>query len=153
MINKKSLSTPRIATRISLSQALIGVLCAATVLLGVVLSSCKKDTPTSPPAGGGNQVTVTLREYTITMSDTIKGGLTDFKVSNIGTMTHNFGIEGNGIDTALTNNLAPSGIGTLELTLAAGTYHVYCPIANHQALGMSRQLTVKMSSAAVGQGD
>ena len=36
----------------------------------------------------------------------------------------------------------PGSSGALTVSLAAGSYDVYCPIANHQSLGMDVHITV-----------
>jgi len=96
-------------------------------------------TPTEQPA---NTVQVVESEFKIDMPTSIPAGPTIFKITNQGTVQHNFEIEGQGIKKELEGNLNPGESTKLQVNLQPGTYHIYCPVDNHENLGMSLQLTV-----------
>jgi uncharacterized cupredoxin-like copper-binding protein len=88
------------------------------------------------------QVPVSESEFVIEMPQTIAAGPVTFAVTNDGTITHSFEIEGNGIEEELEAPLEPGQTGMLTVDLAPGTYEVYCPIANHAEMGMRVDVTV-----------
>jgi uncharacterized cupredoxin-like copper-binding protein len=88
-------------------------------------------------------VEVHLTEYKIEMPTLISTGATTFNVTNTGTETHGFEIEGNGIEKALKPRLKKGENGSLQVDLKPGTYKVYCPVIGHKWHGMSLDLTVK----------
>lgn len=90
------------------------------------------------------QTHVRLTEYRIEMPDSLTAGTTIFHVVNEGKEKHSFEIEGEGMEWELDRELDPGATGTLQVDLRAGSYRVYCPVANHATEhGMSRQLTVR----------
>ena len=101
------------------------------------------------PAGSaeGTTVEVALSEFAIEMPDSVPAGPVTFVITNVGSVGHSFaieGIEGGRVDGVL----APGSTATLELELPAGTFEVFCPVANHRELGMSLELTVTEDGAA-----
>ncbi len=88
------------------------------------------------------EVTVGLKDFFLD-PDRIaaKAGGVVFNLVNEGRYTHDFRVEGNGVDEK-----APKvGIGhslRWEITLAAGTYQISCPISNHADRGMNGTLVV-----------
>ena len=81
-------------------------------------------------------------EYKISLSrTTFSPGQVTFVAENKGTMTHALGIRGPGVDTT-TDDLAEGSSARLTVTLAKGSYDIYCPIADHQSLGMDIHITV-----------
>lgn len=95
-----------------------------------------------PPGPGGTVVEARLSEYKIEMPASLRAGTITFRVTNAGTMEHNFVVEGQGIKRTLDNNLQPNETNTLQVNLTPGTYQVYCPIDDHRSLGMLVNLTV-----------
>ena len=93
-------------------------------------------------AAAGEQVDVSLIEFAIDMPATVPAGEVTFSVTNDGTITHSFEVEGNGLEEELASPLSPGQSGTLTVDLAPGTYEIYCPIGNHADLGMRVELTV-----------
>ena len=87
-------------------------------------------------------VTVTLAkpsEFKITLSKkTIGKGLTTFKVTNKGKLSHDFKISGR-----KTRMLSTGKSATLRTTLRAGKYSFICTVPGHAAAGMKGVLTVK----------
>ncbi len=99
--------------------------------------------PDGTPTGAGEcVVAVTETEFTIEMPDTLPAGPIVFRVTNAGTVEHNFEVEGQGIEEEFEENLRPGETKELRLDLRAGTYEVYCPVGNHKDRGMSLELTV-----------
>jgi plastocyanin/quercetin dioxygenase-like cupin family protein len=94
------------------------------------------------PAGEAATVAVELSEFEIDMPETLPAGPTTFVVTNVGTIVHNFEVEGEGIEVALDAPLSPGESASLTVDLVPGTYEVYCPVANHHDLGMVVELTV-----------
>lgn len=87
-------------------------------------------------------VTVTLAkpsEFKITLSKkTIGKGLTTFKVTNKGALSHDFKISGR-----KTRMLSTGKTATLRTTLKKGKYSYICTVPGHAAAGMKGVLTVK----------
>ncbi len=90
-------------------------------------------------------VEVSLVEYDIDMPTTLPPGHTVFRVTNEGTMEHNFEVEGQGREEMFPQNLQPGEMQTMDVDLQAGTYVVYCPVGDHQSRGMQMSLTVAAS--------
>ena len=89
-------------------------------------------------------VQVTLAEYRISgLPETLMPGQVTFNVSNAGTHEHSFEVEGEGIERALDRPLQPGQSAKLVVDLRAGTYKVYCPVADHEDRGMTRPLVVQ----------
>jgi predicted lipoprotein with Yx(FWY)xxD motif/uncharacterized cupredoxin-like copper-binding protein len=102
-------------------------------------------TPAASPAASptaGNVVEVSLTEFAIDMPTELPAGPTTFNITNAGSATHNFEIEGQGIEMELEENLAGGESGTLTVDLQPGTYEIYCPVGNHADMGMELELTV-----------
>jgi uncharacterized cupredoxin-like copper-binding protein len=87
-------------------------------------------------------LTVTLgkpSELKITISKkTIAKGLTTFKVTNKGKLSHDFKIAGR-----KTRMLSTGKSATLRTTLKKGKYAFLCTVPGHAAAGMKGVLTVK----------
>ena len=92
----------------------------------------------------GEEVEVSLSEFTIDMPDELPAGPTTFAISNDGGTEHSFEIESEdmGFEEGLDENLDPGESATLEVDLEPGTYEVYCPVGNHREQGMELELTV-----------
>jgi hypothetical protein len=97
------------------------------------------------PASGVNVVGVTLNEFSINMPTELPAGPTQFNITNVGNLPHNFVIEGQGISGQLDTNLEPRTSGQLSGDLVPGTYTVFCPVGNgaHRANGMEITITVQ----------
>ena len=96
----------------------------------------------TPTTAVEDAVEVSLTEFAIEMPTELSAGPTTFEITNIGTVEHNFEVEGQGIEEELPQNLAPRASGSLTVDLAPGTYEVYCPVGNHEEMGMRLELTV-----------
>jgi plastocyanin len=114
-------------------------LIAALVLLFVAATS-----------GSAQGITVTLTEWKVELSkDTVKAGSVTFRVTNDGSMAHSLYVKGAGVAKG-TRDLAKGESAALTLQLKAGTYDVYCPMAegSHQVAGMDHKIVVAAADAA-----
>jgi uncharacterized cupredoxin-like copper-binding protein len=105
--------------------------------------SADAETAATAPNSAKGPVEVKLTEYKIEMPTLMGTGTTTFNVTNTGSETHGFEIEGNGIEKALKPKLKKGEHGSLQVDLKPGTYKVYCPVIGHKWHGMSLDLTVK----------
>ncbi|MBO2456000.1 hypothetical protein [Actinomadura violacea] len=98
----------------------------------------------SPSTKGMTTVTVTEKEYSLSLSTTtFKPGMYTFVAKNAGTMMHGLAISGPGISgTKEIKGVKPGSSADLKVPLKAGTYQMWCPVDNHKALGMKTQITV-----------
>jgi uncharacterized cupredoxin-like copper-binding protein len=102
----------------------------------------------APEAGGGPTLAqgatqeVDLIEYQINLPETLPAGRTTFNIENGGKEEHAFVIEGNGIEKK-SAELQRGDTTSLDVTLAPGTYTIYCPVDGHKDKGMKRTLTVR----------
>jgi plastocyanin len=99
-------------------------------------------TPVEGEAAESFAVEVILTEWAIDMPTSVPAGTVIFTVTNTGTVSHNFEIEGNDIEQTFETDLAPGETRVLEVELQPGTYEVYCPVSGHAENGMERELTV-----------
>lgn len=88
-------------------------------------------------------VQVTLADHEIRMTDQLQQGQVTFNITNSGAHEHSFEIEGNGIEKTLDRPLQPAQSAKLVVDITAGTYKVYCPVADHEERGMTRALVVR----------
>jgi hypothetical protein len=94
-------------------------------------------------------VTVTLKEYKIASAAKLKAGKVTLAVVNKGKIPHALEIAGPGLRKK-TAMLAPGKTAKLTVSLKDGSYSLWCPVANHAALGM--KLTAKIGSVAAAGG-
>lgn len=99
-------------------------------------------TATSAPAA--QTVTFTETEFKIdTASTNLKAGSYTFDVENKGQFTHDLHIATpDGSEIGATSVIQPGGSATLQVTLKAGTYTIWCAVDSHRARGMQGTLTV-----------
>jgi uncharacterized cupredoxin-like copper-binding protein len=123
-----------------------GRLVMATVVF--VLAGCSTRTappPTGPQpaAGSGTQVTATLTDFHIELSQqSFSAGTYTFLAKNTGKVTHSLEIVRADVVDYRTDNIQPGKSDQITVVLTAGTYDVYCPVGNHRSQGMSMELTV-----------
>jgi plastocyanin len=89
-------------------------------------------------------VATKLSEFKIELAkDTVKAGRVSFQITNIGSTSHQLRIEGNGFkkETAV---IPARQAAVLTVTLAPGTYDVFCPMSedSHKMAGMAKKLVV-----------
>lgn len=87
-------------------------------------------------------VQVELHDFRLVPNEiTVKAGIVTFVLKNEGRYTHDFRVEGQGIDEK-----APKvGRGRereWQITLPPGSYEISCPVSNHSSRGMTGTLTV-----------
>ncbi len=108
-----------------------------------------EETPDAEEDPEPEGVRVTLDEFTIRLSSSIPAGETTFVITNSGSVNHSFVVVGAEAEAALDSPVAPGETAELTVDLPAGTYQILCPVANHDTLGMTRELVVTDS----GEGD
>jgi uncharacterized cupredoxin-like copper-binding protein len=109
---------------------------------------------TAAAKGGAVVKTIQIseKEFSLTPSSAklSQTGTYEFQVSNAGTITHAFEIEGNGVEEK-TGDIAPGASKTLRVTLSAeGSYEMYCPIDGHKGQGMKGTITVGKAAGSGG---
>jgi uncharacterized cupredoxin-like copper-binding protein len=125
---------------------LVGAL--ATTALAVVAcgggsgGGSAASTPT--PKATAQNVTFTETEFKIdTASTSLKAGDYVFQVVNSGKFPHDLHIATpDGSEIAHTDMLQAGQSGSIQVTLKAGTYQMWCAVDGHRARGMQGTLTV-----------
>jgi uncharacterized cupredoxin-like copper-binding protein len=111
------------------------------VALGVVTFAVSVPAAARTSAVSATVVTVTAgkpSEFRFTLSkNSVKAGAVTFKVSNKGTIPHDFKIAGK-----KTKLLQPGKSATLNVTLTKGKKPYQCTVTGHAAGGMKGTLTV-----------
>ena len=115
------------------SFALFAAMVTAVIVFGVEKSEAS-----------GQTVPVTESEFKITVpAEKLAAGEFTFDVRNDGKIQHDLVVSGSGVKgTAKTPLLNAGQSGKLTVTLAAGTYTLYCSVPGHRAAGMVAKLTV-----------
>jgi plastocyanin len=95
--------------------------------------------------GGGETLDVSLVDFRIEPANpTVGAGTVTFNVSNDGQAPHNLEVEGPTGEAELEQDLAPGESGELTVDLSEpGTYTWYCPVGDHESLGMVGEVTVE----------
>jgi plastocyanin len=131
----------------------------ATATPGMDMGTMPPTDPTSAeaaltvaaPASGESaakaiEVQATLREWALDLKQTeVPAGPVRFVITNQGRFAHNFTIKdaNNNVLGKTPTFAADKGPQTIEVTLAPGTYTVYCSLPGHAAQGQQNTLTVK----------
>ena len=121
------------------------LLLLAVLAAALSLTACGGDSGNAPAAPQEQtvQVQVKVTDDHIQMPTELPSGMAMFEVTNAGTHEHSFGITGPGGDKVLEKNLQPGETETLEMTLDAGTYRIYCPVDQQHGDPMQMALNVK----------
>jgi plastocyanin len=100
---------------------------------------------TTAAGGGGETVKVSATDFKFDPSDpTVAPGEATFDVTNDGETLHNLEVEGPSGEAELPEDLQPGDSGSFSVDLSEpGTYKFYCPVGNHEDLGMVGEVTVK----------
>ena len=128
----------------------------AALLSALLLVGCGSGTGSSDggrssgtaPADSGSSssgvaVAVVEKEFSIELSKTrLNPGTYTFKVENRGQAPHNLIIEGPGVDATSSSTLQGGESDELTVTLAKGSYEVWCGIGSHRAQGMATTVQV-----------
>ena len=89
-------------------------------------------------------VNVILKNGDLGFKELTVEGATRFEIENAGTADHAFEIEGEigGEEFEVASPvLKPGEKAVLIVGLPAGTYEVYCPVADHKEMGMAGEIT------------
>lgn len=99
---------------------------------------------TPQPSATASTVTFTETEFKIdTASTSLKAGDYTFQVQNKGQFPHDLHIATpDGSEVGKTDVINAGGSGTIQVTLKAGTYTIWCAVDAHKARGMQGTLTV-----------
>jgi plastocyanin len=90
----------------------------------------------------GREVQLELRDFELVPADiTVSAGEVTFTLVNAGRFTHDFRVEGEGVDEK-SPRVAAGRTDEWSITLAPGIYHISCPISNHEDRGMIGTMTV-----------
>jgi len=101
-----------------------------------------------PGPTSGNQITVLETEFHLALPrTTFTPGSYTFTAVDKGQIAHALSISGPGVN-ATTKTLTPGQSASITVTLAAGSYDLFCPIDSHKSLGMNQEITVSGSAAA-----
>jgi len=117
------------------------ILGIATLVVGCTSSQNSQGGTTYTRTANGSYVTVVEDEYHIHMPTAFPAGVVTFHITNMGEHAHNFKITGMGVAQQLASDIPPGGTMDMNVSLAAGTYHVICPIIGHADLGMRLDVT------------
>jgi len=100
-------------------------------------------TSTAPPAAS-QTVNFTETEFKITTTSTsLKAGDYTFQVQNQGAFPHDLHVTTpDGSEIGKTDVIQPKGSGSVQVSLKAGTYTLYCAVDGHRAQGMVSTLNV-----------
>lgn len=102
----------------------------------------------APAQQAGPAATVRVREVEFKIvpvpAALPKAGRVTFVVDNAGKIQHDLALQGTGVSAATkTPLISPGQTAKLSVTLAAGTYTLYCTVPGHRAAGMVAKLVVK----------
>jgi Uncharacterized copper-binding protein len=126
------------------SFVLFAAMVTAVIVFGVESEAKGAEGPASTVAPPGHTVPVSETEFKITLSaEKLAPGKVTFAVTNAGKIPHDLVVSGSGVTgSAKTPLLNPGQTAKLTVTLAAGSYTLYCSVPGHRAAGMSAKLTV-----------
>lgn len=107
-------------------------------------SSTPVSTPTPAPLPSRTNVDLTdIREWSVRPSyRTLAAGRIDFNVNNRGEDDHDLTVRDASRNLGQLP-LAPGETDTLTLTLAAGSYTLFCSLPGHEAAGMAAAISVR----------
>jgi plastocyanin len=115
------------------------VLSVALLATGVLVAGCSS----SKKSSGGTAVTASEKEYKIILSQTsFKPGTYTFTIKNVGARKHDLVFNGPGLSNRRSALVNPGSSGTETVTLAPGTYDVFCDVPTHKANCMDLHITV-----------
>jgi plastocyanin len=97
-------------------------------------------------SASSHTIKVQEKEFSITLPGlkTVAPGKVTFDVTNVGKIPHDVAIEGGKVTgPTKTSTIAAGKTATLTVSLAKGSYTLYCTIPGHRALGMVAKLVVQ----------
>ncbi len=102
------------------------------------------------PEGAAQQIDMTADDFEFDPDElTLEPGEVTFELVNDGQAPHALAVEGEGLEES-SERIDSGGSTELTVTLAEGTYEIYCPVGDHAERGMVGTLTVR---AGGGTGD
>jgi uncharacterized cupredoxin-like copper-binding protein len=112
---------------------------------GDMAATTPETTGAAGATGGGETVDVTMTDFKFDPKDpTVKPGEVTFDVVNDGETLHNMEVEGPSGEAELPEDLQPGDSGSFKVDLSEpGKYRFYCPVGNHEQLGMVGEVTVQ----------
>ena len=112
---------------------------------GGAAATTTEETTAATGGGGGETVELTATDFKFNPADpTVKPGEVTFDVTNDGETVHNLEVEGPSGEEELPEDLQPGDKDELTVDLSEpGRYRFYCPVGNHEELGMVGEVTVK----------
>jgi hypothetical protein len=124
----------------------VAVLVIAAAVIGAGSAALVAGASTS-----GSRITVTEREYRLTLSRrTFAPGTVTFVVLNRGKLAHSLAIHGPGVSRRIIGTIPPGGRRTLVVHLSSGKYSLWCPVPGHARLGMKATLTAASGTSTGG---
>ena len=131
-------------------RAVFAALAAATALAVAGCGGDEEESSGGDSASGEAVATVDVSEtdFALEPQDATvdESGVIEFAVSNDGETDHALEVEAD--PEAVSDTVAPGESTTFTADLEPGEYKWYCPIANHEQLGMVGTLTVGGGSGA-----
>ena len=111
--------------------------------LAAAISPGSQGSPaTTTQVTAGRTPDMELRDFELGPSEmTVPAGEVTFTLINAGRFTHDFRVEGEGIDEKAPR-VAAGRSSEWSVTLTPGEYRISCPISNHADRGMVGTLTV-----------
>jgi len=131
-----------------LAMMMIAVAVSALVLGVVAVVAMGSSSTSASGASGKSVIEVSLSEFTITFNPSVvPAGDVTFKVTNNGTVDHNFSIPSLKAKTA---TLKPGTSEVLKVSgLVVGDVSYLCEVVGHSAAGMTGKLSVVESGSAM----
>jgi uncharacterized cupredoxin-like copper-binding protein len=124
------------------SFALFAAMVTAVVVFGVE-SEAEGAAPEKTAAAHAIAVTETEFKVALPAGKKPAQGKVTFDVQNAGKIEHDLAIEGPGLSgETKTPLIKPGGSAKLTVSLATGSYTIYCTVPGHKAAGMVAKLTV-----------
>ncbi len=94
----------------------------------------------------GDEIEIVLKEYKLVPDKIMVGpGKVTFVLRNEGRFSHDFHIEGPGVDVRAAK-FGPGRSIRVEVTLQEGEYKISCPLSNHDERGMHGTVLVTFKS-------
>jgi uncharacterized cupredoxin-like copper-binding protein len=121
----------------------------------VFLAGCGGSSNSSSSSQSGSvmqTIQISEKEFSLTPSTVTlsKPGTYAFQISNKGTITHAFEVEGNGVEEK-SGDIQAGSSATITVTFTKnGSYEFYCPIDGHKAQGMKGTVTVGSAAGSGG---
>jgi uncharacterized cupredoxin-like copper-binding protein len=116
----------------------------AVIVFGVESEAEGAEAPAAKSAPASAPIPVRETEFKVTLpAAKVPAGKVTFAVKNAGKIQHDLAVSGPGLSgTPKTTLLAAGASAKLTVTLAAGSYTLYCTVPGHRAAGMVAKLTV-----------